>query len=264
MATAADADDTAVDTELFRVMGLYRLLCRAEDGGVGPRTRRAFVSLVCLTVGYFTTQIALLRSTDIQRAMYTFVMMAYGTACVSKTYALMRHGVRLGAAMEAARFSFTASAVRRPATMRRYRDVLSWLLRRLNAFYVVTSVLWVMAPVALPAYETVARADGTAARYRCTLYCLWFPLPERVHNSAPVWTAFWLAEAVAYSVSATGMILFDTYLLTTCCAMNGQFRTVSAGCETIGRRPRRPRSDDRPPGTCLCHTPTYCPSDSKS
>lgn len=236
--------DTVMDTKLFGIIGLRRLLCRTEDGGYDERTRKRCLMLVWLIIGYYSAQFAWLYDAvhDVPYDMYTIMMLTYSITCAIKGHALVRHAIRLGSVMDACRFSFTTCGARRPAALRRCRDTVSRLLRVFVVLMAATFSTWAVTPLVWPTQVSVALKDGTVAHYRSTVFSMWFPLPQHAHNSLYGWVVLYAIEVFSYVSIMTTFTLFDCYLITIIFGLDAQFRNVSASCQTLGRRFRRPRS----------------------
>lgn len=246
---ATETDDTILDMKLFKVMGLYQFLCPAECGGFGQRMHRACLMLVWLNTIYKVVQLAWLPSMihDFQRTMLFIVTLAYCFMCFIKLYAVSHHRTRLWTILlDSSQFAFTACGARHPDIVRQSRDATSWFLRWFVSLGSTVNLMWLLFPLLRTDHVTVTNADGTVSVYRSTVLSVWFPLPERVHNSMPGWTMLYVAEVFTYSVSMLGYQFFDFYLITLFSVMDAQFRTLCAGYKTLGHRLRKSTSHRHP------------------
>jgi len=229
-------DDTAVDLMLFKVLGLLRLL---KPGAAVRRARTTYLWITYMAVVVQLTQVVgLYTSTNDMSRFASMAVLAFnGLMCTFKGIVLVSNADRLWSVLDLARYRFTTCAHRRPADMRLTGAVVSTLLRTFATISYCTLVLWVVTPLLTNngAYVTIVKQDGTPGAYRATINNIWLPgMSEELYNWTPVWVTIFGIEIAMLAVNVVSWMMIDCYIITVCFIFNAQFRTLSAGYETIG------------------------------
>lgn len=253
-----DSAGTVVDIKLFKVIGLYQLLCPAY-GLSGDRYRMVLLTVLRIAFALQVTQLFGLyyALNDLQRFTNMAVLVVCGMLCLFKGYVLITEAGRIWAVLDAARFGFMSSRRgrrRQQSALHRCRATLSVLLRTFVTFSYVTLAIWLAVPYLMDAYVSIADPHGIVDRYRLNINNLWVPVSGSVYNALPVWTMFYMIEAFLIIVNVFCWTTFDCFMITVCFALNAQFRTVSAGYQTLGRL-RSPLVSLRSLGSCQPSAP---------
>lgn len=204
-----DARSTAVDTALFAAMGLSAILRPAKGPVHWPRT--AVRALCWLVVGLQAAQaVRLFRSLDRgPQLVYETAIVVNGLLSVYMGLVLTGRVDGVREALRAADHGFTRSSRRRPAELRRFGAALSTWLRVLVPLAFGTVGLWVTIE--------------------------WFAVPAGPSDVTRFVRAAWsTSQTVSLPAFVYIGLTFDICLVTTCFALDAQFRIVSASCETVG------------------------------
>jgi len=241
-----DGDGSAVDAKLFKTIGLYQLLRPYETGSAGDRCKTALLFVIRISFGFLLTQVVriLLATGDLERFVFTILINTTLLNMQYKYYVMVTNADSLRDIMDVTSYGFTSCGRRDRTPLHRCRDAFRPWLRVYTIISVLSTLVWVISPLLVADYAPFDKLDGTVGCYRQTVYNMWFPISERAHNWTPVWSALYAVEIVITVITLPGWVLFDCYLVTVCMLLAAQFRTMTATCETLGRRSR-----NSPPGT---------------
>lgn len=245
---ARPSSTTVVDVSLFKTIGLHQLLCPVNRGGYSVRSRRALMTVLGLSFGLHAFQVPWLyyALNDLQQFAYMAAIIVCGMMCAFKGYVLVNNSDRLWGLLDAAGYGYTEYGGRDPSALRRCRVTLSALLWSFVAFSYASLIVWIVLPFFVDEYTAITNLDGTVTRYRTTIHNMQFPVPLSVYNSRPVWTLIYVTEVYVCIVDVFIWTIFDCYLVTMCFVLNAQFRTMSTGYLTLGRRRVKPLPQDTP------------------
>ncbi|XP_025420352.1 odorant receptor 46a-like [Sipha flava] len=235
-----DEDDdgggrTAMDVELFRVIGLMRLV-RPARGRTDRWYRAAVAGLVRLAFVLQGTQVVGLyfALNDFQRFANMAVLLISGLMSLYKGHVLAANAARVWDTLRVTRFAYVTCSGRDAGRLRRTGDALRPLLRAFYVFSYLTLAMWISMPCFMHDRVPMAAPDGTVAEYRMTVNNLWIPVPPAVYNAPAVWAPVYAVEAFMVSANVFVWVLFDCYLITMCFVLNAQLRTMSAAYEKLG------------------------------
>lgn len=208
-------NSTMVDVRLFKIIGLYQILNPAA--GKGHRQRTVMLTFICLIFGLQTVQIARAYAAinDIQVFVFQLVVVIYTFLCLFKGYVIVANADVLYDVLDVARYSFTSCGHRHPDALRECRNMLRTLLRTFLGFSYVTLISWLAFPENRTQTAEQSDVDDTESTYLSWIFAL---------------------ETATLTFNMFCWLLFDSYMITVCYALNTQFRILTACYETIGWR----------------------------
>lgn len=241
-------NESAVDVEMFKTIGLYQMLRMAGpvDGDGVPTYRRVVLSVVFVAFGLmgFQTFSVYFSRVDLEFFTYMTLVQVNGLLCLYKGYVMVTNADEMCDVLRVARREFTSGSLRDPRDLRQSRSVLVLVLRTFVGLSYSTLAVWLSIPFLLTSfYVPVFNHDGTISQCRLAIYNMWYPVPEATYNWWPVWFLIYLVEAFLVSINAFLWTSFDSYLVTTNFAFNAQFNTLTENCGQIGHHQRSAAGD---------------------
>lgn len=200
-----DNETAAVDTALFRAIGLHQLL-RLDKA---PRT--AFAACQWYALLTIVTQMVEMYHTTDDPVQFTTMatLCAYTVLTVFKGRTVMAYGDAMQSVLDVGR-----------------RNGPSTSLRAYVAIGLVLLVIWMTSPFLM---------DTAADEYRPTIFNIWMPLPVSVYNCTFVWALIYVAEVLLICIIMYTGLLFDCYLFAVCFTLDAHFQALFAGYKRIGR-----------------------------
>lgn len=229
---------TAVDATLFAAVGLSGILRRRPRAGV--HWPRAGTRALCWLVIGLQTAKAVRMYGSWERGpqlVYEAASVANGMLCTYKGLALTGRADGVRRVLRAAGHAFTRCSRRRPRELLRRGAALSAWLRAFAALGACTVGLWV-------AVDWLDSPDDPSAVSRA---------------SRAAWSTSQTVSLLGFAYCG---LTFDLCLATACFALGAQFRTVSASCETAGRRPTPAAASSA--GSCSAGLRRSCTSDRRA
>lgn len=228
--------ETVVDMRLFKVIGLYQLLCPAVSVATSGH-RTALMTGSIIMTGTFVVQTAALYLAidDFSRLAYMVMMITVGFTSLFKGYLLIRQANPMWRVLELARYAFTASARRDPSELLWCRDTMSTVLRTFTIVNYVAVAAWLISPIFIHERVPVTNIDGTVAMYRTSVFNMWTPLSENAYNTPFVFAAVYAFESFICSYCVFIFNIFDSYLITVCLVLVANFRTIATRYQSLGQ-----------------------------
>lgn len=236
-----DCHETAVDVNLFKVIGMYKILQPSSKCESGNRYR-TFV-----LVGLWLSFVLLcLESVRLCLAVKDFILFQYELMKhvnvmigMFKGYSVVMNADILWDVLEAARYKFTSCGRQDPSILHQYRHSLKIWLRTFTMLFCSTGIAWVLAPWFINEYIMLPKLDGTVGYYRSSVYNLWYPVTDSTYNWLPFWIVTYMYEALMIVIIVNIFLLFDIFFFTMCAILAAQFQTLTAAYETLGQQNRR-------------------------
>lgn len=236
-----DASSSIVDVQLFKSIGLYRILGPVQDNQHASKYRRVLITCVCVMLSVSATQLGAMyfMLKDFERMAQIFMAVTISLTSCTKGYVLARQADRLWRILEMARYGFTLSGRRNPSELNRSRAMISSLGKTYALFSLYVFVVWMVSPFFIREPLRVIHRDGTVAELRVSVQNLWTPLPDAVYNSMPYWIIIYSIESFIGMFNVLVFVMFDCYMMTVCLVFNAQFRSVTAAYQSLGNRLHR-------------------------
>lgn len=195
----------AVDTALFRAIGLHQLL-RSDK-----TPRMAFAACQWYALLTIVTQMVEVYHTTDDPVWFTTLttLCVYTVLNVFKGRTIMTYGEAMQSVLDVGRYNGPSTS-----------------LRVYVAIGLVLLVVWMISPFLM---------DNAADEYRQTIFNFWMPMPMSVYNCTFIWALIYVAEALLACIIMYTGLLFDCYLFTICFMLDAQFRALFVGYKKVGR-----------------------------